>query len=404
VSQQLKALVSTIEPIDGGVPTMTRWICQLLEENNIIPVIAWYAPWSIYANLSTPIYRLITGKRPGFIQRDVFDKYAGYALGCWLPELEFTHYLPGRHWKTLVDQSHLHISVSGNPLCASPYVYLNVPFLSWIATPWNADRKDRVRQFSTPRKLLDTIVNKPLLTHLEKKILRSPNGQILSLSNYTQRELTRIGSIESLDVMYMPVNGQLFAPDLDKTVKWRIGFSGRYADPRKNISLLLKAVKVLIDRGFSPHLFLVGERKSSTVEPLIQELGLVHYVTCLTNLSATDLGRILKTLDIFTIPSHQEGLCIAALEAMACGVPVVSTRCGGPEDYVKPGITGELVDQNPEDLANKIENICLDRAKRNYLSTGAVNWISANASQDVSRKQFRYHLSRLARRRGYALN
>jgi glycosyltransferase involved in cell wall biosynthesis len=383
---------------------MTRWICHLLDELNIIPIIAWYAPWSVYANLSIPIYRIFTGQRPGLKKQSVFGQYDGNALGCWLPELEFTHYLPGKHWKSLVSQSHLYISVSGNSLCASPYVYLDVPFLSWIATPWNADRKDRVREFSAPRKLLDSVVNKPLLTRLEKKILRSPNGQFLSLSNYTLKELNSIGANKSIDVMYMPVDTKLFSPDISKTVQWRIGFSGRYADPRKNIRLLLKAVKVLLDRQFKPHLLLVGERKANIIQPLIQELGLSQYVTCLTNLSASELASILKTLDVFTIPSHQEGLCIAALEAMACGVPVVSTRCGGPEDYVKPGITGELVDQNPEELATQIENICLDRTKRNYLSTGAVNWVLSNASQEVSRQQFKYHLSHHARRRGYDVN
>ena len=43
---RLRALISTIEPIDGGVPTMTRCITDLLEELDIEPVYAWYAPWS----------------------------------------------------------------------------------------------------------------------------------------------------------------------------------------------------------------------------------------------------------------------------------------------------------------------------------------------------------------------
>ena len=55
--------------------------------------------------------------------------------------------------------------------------------------------------------------------------------------------------------------------------------------------------------------------------------------------------------DLFVIPSHQEGLCISALEAMACGVPVVSTRCGGPEDFVLPDRTGLLVPHQAPALA-----------------------------------------------------
>ena len=56
---------------------------------------------------------------------------------------------------------------------------------------------------------------------------------------------------------------------------------------------------------------------------------------------------------MFVIPSHQEGLCIAALEAMACGCPVVSTRCGGPEEFVVEGRTGYLVPASPEAMADR---------------------------------------------------
>ncbi|MFN9911060.1 MAG: hypothetical protein ACK53L_00665, partial [Pirellulaceae bacterium] len=55
---QLKALISTIEPIDGGVPSMTKWICKLLEERNILPTLAWYAPWRNYPKLSVPVTQI----------------------------------------------------------------------------------------------------------------------------------------------------------------------------------------------------------------------------------------------------------------------------------------------------------------------------------------------------------
>ena len=53
---KLRALISTIEPIDGGVPTMTRCITGLLEELDIEPVYAWYAPWSQHPALSCLLY------------------------------------------------------------------------------------------------------------------------------------------------------------------------------------------------------------------------------------------------------------------------------------------------------------------------------------------------------------
>jgi glycosyltransferase involved in cell wall biosynthesis len=53
-----------------------------------------------------------------------------------------------------------------------------------------------------------------------------------------------------------------------------------------------------------------------------------------------DSRNLLWALDIFAMPSLQEGLGVAALEAMACGLPVIASSSGGLKDSVKDGITG----------------------------------------------------------------
>ncbi|MFN9546471.1 MAG: glycosyltransferase family 4 protein [Cyanobacteriota bacterium] len=401
---RLKALISTIEPIDGGVPTMTRWICKLLEELDITPVLAWYAPWRNYPNLSIPLHQIISGEKPKVFHKISFEKYESYGIGAWLPELEFTHYLPSKIWKGLIGNCQLHLAVSGNALCALPYFKSKVPFWAWIATPWEADRKDRIREFIIPRRILDTLINTPVLRGFEKRILNSSQAKILCLSNYTSTELNYLAPKRMHPVMYMPVNTDLFRPDYGRIVKWRIGFSGRYCDPRKNIELLLEATQILLNQGNEVELILVGERKADELQPLIKTFGLSNNVICYMHMSPEELAPLLQTFDVFAIPSHQEGLCIAALEAMACGVPVVSTRCGGPEDYVQPGVTGELVDKSANAFALIIKEICMDRKKRHQLSMAAVNWIETNASQEASRQKFREHLSFYAKSRGYSIN
>jgi glycosyltransferase involved in cell wall biosynthesis len=105
---------------------------------------------------------------------------------------------------------------------------------------------------------------------------------------------------------------------------------------------------------------------------------------------------VLQTLDLFVIPSHQEGLCIAALEAMACGVPVVSTRCGGPEDYVIDGVTGQLVARDPAAMAAAVAAIAADRDRRRRLAAGALSWVREQASPEAARRTFRAHLAAIA--------
>ena len=396
-SGSIRALITTIQPIDGGVPTMTKWICRILEEYNIISSLAWYAPFRNYPSLSVPLYQM-GRKRPGSIKELALNNYASYGLGAWYPEFEFTHYFPRQAWKELIKQNDLHFVVSGNTLAATPYVFFKVPFVAWIATPWEADRENRIQTFSKQRRLLDSIVNKPVLKILEKRILRCQNAEILALSGYTSSELKKISRREVSDVMIMPIDEEVFKRDTSKTKPWRIGFSGRYCDPRKNVELLLAAARIVVSCNKSLEIVLVGDKDSSKIADKIREYGLEAYVTCYQHMNSRDLSSLLQSFDVFVIPSFQEGLCISALEAMACGVPIISTYCGGPEEFVKPFQTGMLVDYSPDSLAKAILGICSDRIVRDNLANACCKWIKENASQDRSREIFRKHLYGLIRR------
>lgn len=390
-TRSLRALITTIQPLDGGVPAMTRWLCKLLEEDNIISTLAWYAPFRNYPALSVPLCQ-IGKKRPGTIMEFALNNNHSYGLGAWCPEFEFTHYFPRQQWKELIRQNDLHFVVSGNTLAATPYVFLKVPFVSWIATPWEADRENRIRTFSKQRRLLDSIINRPVLRFLEKRILRSQYASVLALSSYTSVALERISKRQVSDVMIMPVDEEVFKRDASKTKPWRIGFSGRYCDPRKNIDLLLAAAKMVLQCKSHLRVVLVGDKDSKLVENKIKKLGLQSYVTCYQHMNPNELSELLQSLDVFVIPSYQEGLCISALEAMACGVPIISTYCGGPEEYVKPFQTGLLVDNSPTSLASAIIKVCSDRSMRNNLADACCRWIKENASEERSREILRKHL------------
>ena len=364
-----RVLISTITPVSGGVPAMTGFIAHTLRDKGFEPVLAHYEPYSVSPHLSVPSFRLLRN-RVGAETRRGLEDYETHAIGAWLPELEFTHYLATAHWRRVIASCAAHVTVAGNALAAMPYRQTGRPFLAWLATDWQGDRKDRVAHFPWPRKLLDRMVNAPVLHRLERRVLSK--GSILALSEYTRRALDRIaGAPVTAGVLPMPVDADFFSARPEAVAPGRIGFSGRLDDPRKNLELLLATLARIGGRGPEVTALLIGGTPDEAVRNRVRALGLEGRVEFLPYLSHPELRNRLRTLDMFALPSHQEGLCIAALEAMACGCPVVSTRCGGPEEFVIDDETGFLVDFDPGDMAFAISRIVTDRALRARLAAGA---------------------------------
>ena len=348
---------------------MTSFVASTLAARGLEPVIAHYAPYSTVPGLSVPLFKLLrqgTGCQSGL----AFGRFESHAIGAWLPELEFTHYAATRHWRHLMDSCDAFVAVSGNVLASTPFHQTGRPYLAWVATDWQGDRRDRVKHFPLVRRLLDTFVNAPIIRRLEKQLLRG--GPVLSLSNHTACVLGGLaGAGFEKVILPVAIDSELFTPDRSRRVPRRLGFAGRFSDPRKNITLLLQATARLRLSGHPVDVVLMGDSAQPELKRQIAELALGEHVTVMAGLSRAEMRDLLQSLDVFVLPSHQEGLCISALEAMACGIPVVSTRCGGPEEFVIPGVTGELVDSQPQAMAAAIASILGDEALRARMSGAA---------------------------------
>jgi glycosyltransferase involved in cell wall biosynthesis len=373
-----RALISTIAPVSGGVPTMTRFLVRTLRAGGYVPVLAHYEPYSVAPEMSVPTLRLLQ-RRPIASQRHEFEGCETHAIGAWLPEFEFTHYLATSTWKRLIDSCDAHLVVAGNALAAMPYYQTGRPFMAWLAAGWNDDRKDRVKQFPAQRRLFDRAVVAPIAARLEASILR--RGSILALSCYTKRVLDKIagtGVVEA--VLPMPIDAALFSPLPDARVRGRIGFCGRVDDPRKNITLLLESLARMRNEGYEVTALLIGGEPDAKQRRRIEELAIGNAVEFSPYLPPLPLRDRMRTFDVFVVPSHQEGLCIAALEAMACGCPVVSTRCGGAEEFVVAGETGLLVGFDAAEMADAIIRIMADEVLRQRLAEGARTMVLRNYS------------------------
>ena len=381
-----RVLLASIGPGSGGVNTMTGFIVGLLKKHGYEPVIAHYEPYSSSPHLSVPSFKLLQ-RKVGAEYRSAYENCETHAIGAWLPELEFTHYLASAHWRQLLDSCEAYVMVSGNILAATSFWQSKRPYLAWVATDWEGDRKDRVQFFPWPRKLLDRLFNGPIIKHLEKQLLKS--GHILALSEYTARTLAGItGTGVEPEVLPMPVDTRAFSMRPQGTITRRIGFTGRFDDPRKNIELMLQAMALLKHKDEAVTALLIGGEPTERVLQQVSRLGLSGEVKFMPRLAREELALQLQSFDVFVLPSHQEGLCISALEAMSCGIPVVSTRCGGPEEFVIDGQTGFLVDFEPGQMAQAIQTIVNDRDLRATLSEGARRMVEGRYAIEYAESVF----------------
>jgi L-malate glycosyltransferase len=131
---------------------------------------------------------------------------------------------------------------------------------------------------------------------------------------------------------------------------------------QKGIEYLLTAARLLRDRGVDFELVVGGDGpERPQLERLCEILGLADRCTFTGLLNPEGVRALMQASDAFVMPSMYESFGIVLGEAMACGKPVVATRCGGPEYVVTPE-TGYLVERaDPEALAHAMQRMVESR-------------------------------------------
>jgi len=146
-------------------------------------------------------------------------------------------------------------------------------------------------------------------------------------------------------------------------------FSAALVEPRKNTLGLVEAVARLVARGLDARLRLAGAVRDPEygrrVEERIASAGLRDRVSLLGALGSPGVREELARASVFALVSLEENAPMGIEEAMAAGVPVVtSNRCGMPY-LVQDGETGFLVDPlDPEDVARRLAQVLEDEALR----------------------------------------
>jgi len=141
-------------------------------------------------------------------------------------------------------------------------------------------------------------------------------------------------------------------------------------EPRKNLPLLVRAFRNLIDLKIDTHLVLAGRFgwMYTEVLQLIDTLGVKDRVSLIGYVPSEDLPLVYNLASVFVYPTLYEGFGLPALEAMACGLPVITTEISSLPEIV--GDAGMLVPVNDETaLTQAIQAVLTDQALSQRLAT-----------------------------------
>lgn len=162
-------------------------------------------------------------------------------------------------------------------------------------------------------------------------------------------------------------------------------FVGRI-EPLKGVDTLLRAmaeVKKTCKAFICPHYLVIigGDPEGQTetlddemrrLQGLCNELGLDDIVLFLGKRGQNTLPYYYSAAEVVVMPSHYESFGMVALEAMACGTPVIASRVGGLAYLIKDGETGFFVPaQDPKALAEKLRLLFVDHDLRSRFGAQA---------------------------------
>ncbi|MFA7332232.1 MAG: glycosyltransferase [Candidatus Delongbacteria bacterium] len=165
-----------------------------------------------------------------------------------------------------------------------------------------------------------------------------------------------VGLDAPVEVIPFGVDTRLFTPGADPPDRpFRIGFV-KHLEWVYGYDVLIRAVAIAVRRVPDLELHIVGEgNREAEARRLVQEAGLGEVTVFRGRIPNAQLPELLRSYHAFAMPSRSESFGVSALEASACGVPVVASRAGGIPDVVRDGETGFLVPPRDADaLAERL--------------------------------------------------
>jgi N-acetyl-alpha-D-glucosaminyl L-malate synthase BshA len=192
-----------------------------------------------------------------------------------------------------------------------------------------------------------------------------------------EKTLTNYDIDKDIKVIPNFVDTELFKPNSDCTFRKNIASKGEkilvHTSNFRQVKRVIDTIKIfdIVQKEVPSKLILVGDGPDrSECERLVRQLNIVDKVKFLGKQDG--LVEILTASDIFLIPSQSESFGLAALEAMACGLPVISSSVGGLPELVAHNECGFIAEiGDTERMAKYAVDLLTNEKKYNIFSNNA---------------------------------
>lgn len=361
--------------ISGGVATVADFVVRTVENSSEWDLRLVSLAMSSVDTESTSLRNPQSWSRGVRSQEGTWRGHSFVHVGASWTDFEFQRYRGRPRLREALEGCDVIQVVAGTPAWATSVLDLGVPVSLQVATLTRVERRWRD---ANARGVLGRW--RQAMTSVADRLDGRALEQVAAVQVENPWMLDHVREAtegRSIDVRYAPpgIDASFFTPDPAPPrpdVPYVLSV-GRFADPRKRVGLLVHSLHRLVSEGHDIRLVLAGKAPpDNEIWRSAEALGVRDRIEFVAGPSAEELLKLYQGAAAFALGSDEEGLCMAVLEAMACAIPVVSTRCGGPEGVITDGEDGFLVPRGDSDaIAEGLAKVLGDPTRRDEMARAA---------------------------------
>jgi glycosyltransferase involved in cell wall biosynthesis len=257
----------------------------------------------------------------------------------------------------------------------TPPFRTSLPIVLTVHTSLSLSKSAEMQNFHTAGKLPDLILDSMrwYFGRIERQMLENAK-RVTVVSNVIADELKmrygRLIAQKPIDVIGYGVDTSLFTPGTGSTTS--ILYAGRLAW-NKGLFDFVRSAKLILEKRPDALFVLTGDGPiANDLKDLVKSLGIDHRFFFRGYLPRAELIKCYQMASVFVLPAYYEGLPTSLLEAMACGVPPVTTKVGSIPEVVQNQRNGVLLQKaDPRAIADGVVGLLQDETVRRRLGQAA---------------------------------